>query len=172
MDQDIRDLLFETVDQVFEKMFFTFLDLEDEVHAQADRNVPLSMEAFINVASENSGAVSFYFTDALARHIAMNFLGIGEEVLEEKQIEDVVGETANMTVGSLLGKLDSQVVCGALGIPEVRKLSGVCLADIRSQSDNTLVFKSEHGWLVMEFGALAMCFENRIESDECDLTKW
>jgi len=157
MEKDLRRLLYETIGEVFEKMFFTFLDMPEDCAQEPDKSEPLFMEANISLTAREQGWVRFYFPEALARHITVNFLGIEAHGLDEKKIRDTLGEAVNMTLGSLLGRIDPQAICGTIGIPEVHALQGVSVGDVLANPE-VIAFHSEFGWLLMEFGLLKACF--------------
>ena len=164
MDIGLLELVYESVDEVFGKMFFTFLKLPEDASILPADAEPIFVEAAIGLtAGEESGRVVLYFPEALARHITLNFLGVGEDGLDEKKIYDTLGEAANMTVGNLLGRLDPQEICGNLGIPEVRGLAGMTVGDLSGKSD-LVAFESDFGCLLLEVSLLKACFVRSKES--------
>jgi CheY-specific phosphatase CheX len=115
MDAEMRKVLYQTLAEVFEKMFYTVLEQTAEAGPEAVSALD-HFEATISFRGDREGSVRFYVPDSLARHITHNLLGIQQECLTENQLCDTVKETANMAVGSLLGKLDPQGTC-RLSIP-------------------------------------------------------
>lgn len=148
MDESMKQTVYQTTSEVFETMFFTFLEPllkvppKEEWESSADH-----IEALIGYKGNINGTVRFYFPVKLANHITLNFLAVEEADLNERQVIDTVGETANMAVGSLLGKIDPQGSC-KLAIPQAKKISDFSPATIASDPD-LFVFNTEHGLLWM-----------------------
>lgn len=157
MGVDIKQTLLSTVEEVFETMFFSYLDLVEDVKHLPSQEQEVFMEASIELSGKETGEVHFYFPESLAHNIAANFLGISEDESTEKQVADVLGETANMSIGSLLGKLDPQNVSATLGIPTVHNSKGLTLADLVDKP-NIIAFSTQHGPLLLDYGAIVACF--------------
>lgn len=163
MAETLQQLLCQTVAEVYETMFFTYLETAEESGYTPDPGQAVFLEAVIGLNSqEQKGEVHFYYLEALARHIASNFLGVDAEQHDDRRMRDTLGEAANMTVGSLLGKLDPKAVCGTLGMPEVRQLSGRTMGDILGRPD-TIAFHSDFGWLLVDYGAVKTCVKHQGE---------
>jgi CheY-specific phosphatase CheX len=157
MSEILQQLVCQTVAEVYGTMFFTFLETAEEVGLAPDPLQAVFLEAVIAVnGKESKGEVHFYYPETLARHVASNFLGIDADQLDDRQMHDMLGEAANMTVGSLLGKLDTQNVCGTLGMPAVRQPSLRTIGDIMAQPD-TIAFHSDFGWLLVGYGVVKRC---------------
>ncbi len=157
MSETLQQLLCQTVAEVYETMFFTYLETAEESGYTPDPAQVVFLEAAIGLHTKaKTGEVHFYYSEALARHIATNFLGIDASQQDDSRMRDTLGEAANMTVGSLLGKLDPQAVCGTLTMPEVRQLSGRTMGDFLGQPD-TIAFHSDFGWLLMDYGVVKTC---------------
>ena len=149
MDADVRQMVNLTVAEVFQTMFFTFLEPLDDVPLEGDWEPDVE---FVMASIAHTGALTgeynFYFPMRLAKDITLNFLGIDESELEQKQIVDTVAEVANMTVGSLLGKRDPLGAC-TLGIPTAKVLENFSPKEILGEG-GLVVFQSNNGhlWLV------------------------
>ena len=150
MESTLQQAIFQTLSEVFETMYFTFL--EPLVEMPGEEN-PVATEGYIEAdisfQGERTGRVRFYFPPALARNITVNFLGVEEMDVNEAQVLDTVKETANMAVGSLLGRLDPGGGI-RLGLPQ-SKVTALPLDALRGEP-NLFVFNTEHGllWLVYE----------------------
>ena len=148
MDEGMKKTVYITMSEVFETMFFTYLEPMFEIPSREEWNTNHDyIEASISYEGNISGSFHFYFPKRLARHITLNFLGIEDSDLEERQIADTVGETANMTVGSLLGKLDPQGSC-ALGMPQTKEIEGFSPEALLSEP-GLYVYNTEFGLLWM-----------------------
>ena len=80
------------------------------------------VEATISYSGGCRGSFQFYFPWELGKNITVNFLGVDEEDIQDRQVIDTAAETANMAIGSLLGKLDPGGKA-ALAIPQARVLA-------------------------------------------------
>ena len=150
MDENLKNKVYETMSEVFETMFFTFLEPMFEIPPEEEWNTDDSyIEASINYEGEMSGSFRFFFPKRLARQITLNFLGVEKSELDERQIADTVGETANMTVGSLLGKLDPQGSC-KLGMPKTTVIEKFSPAGLVSEK-GVYVYSTEFGLLWMVY---------------------
>lgn len=148
MTEDMKKTVYTTMSEVFETMFFTYLEPMFEIPPREEWNASSDyLEASITYQGEISGSFKFYFPEPLARQITLNFLGIDDDALENRQIIDTVGETANMTVGSLLGKLDPQGSC-TLGMPQTKKVGEFSPEKI-VEAPGLYVYNTEFGLLWM-----------------------
>ncbi len=87
--------------EVFETMFFLFPE------ALAEAGLPGSgpaAKAWVPVAGPRSFNIGLIVSLALARKMAMNFLGLREERLAQDKVEDVLREAANMVAGNFLSR--------------------------------------------------------------------
>lgn len=144
-------LIFETMSEVFETMFFVALEPLSLVPDGYNSDVPKSyVVAQVEFVCDNTGFVRIYFPLNLARSITINFLGVDASDVDQKRIKDAMGETVNMVMGSLLGKLDPQGLC-MLGIPETVEIPKFVPSTILGNS-KTCMFNTEQGVLFAVFG--------------------
>lgn len=150
MDQNFRNLVDETFSEVFETMFFTFLEPIDEIpgpeaFAADDESY---IQADIAYHGPQTGRFSVFLPQRLARNITMNFLGADEEDINQEQVLDTAKETANMAVGSLLGKIDPAGE-SKLHIPEATVLEQLPVAEIAAEP-GVFLFNTDYGalWVV------------------------
>ena len=148
MEDTMQQTLIETVAEVFETMFFTFL--EPIADSSSDEELPGQgnfIESVISYEGDFSGEFVFYFPRELAESITVNFLGIDDDELEDSQVIDTASETVNMVVGSFLGKMDPHGNC-ALGIPDSTEVADFSPAAL--QDDPSLcVFNTEFGMMLV-----------------------
>lgn len=150
MDESMKQTIYETTSEVFETMFFTFLEPLSEVPPSVEGGSADYVEALISYTGNINGTVRFYFPIKLANHITLNFLAVEDEAdLNDRQVVDTVGETANMAIGSLLGKIDPEGSC-ALAIPEAKKISDFS-PDTLASGPDLFVFNTEYGLLWMDY---------------------
>ena len=121
MDEDLRRVIFATFSEVFETMFFTFLEPLDEAPEKEDLGSGRFIEAKIGYSGGCNGSFLFYFPWELGKNITVNFLGVEEDEVQDGQVMDTAAETANMAIGSLLGKLDPGGTA-SLAIPQASVL--------------------------------------------------
>ncbi len=113
----IQELLMNAIFEVFEKMFFVFLEPLDE-------DVKYEMIASINFIGPIKGDIDVFFTRDLASAMVQNMLGVDEVGVNLKLIEDCAKEAVNMIGGNFLQKYDSSKVFD-LSIPVFKNESGV-----------------------------------------------
>jgi len=121
MDEDLRRVIFATFSEVFETMFFTFLEPLEEAPEKDKLACGKFIAATIGYSGGCNGSFLFYFPWELGKNITVNFLGVDEDGVPDGQIMDTAAETANMAIGSLLGKLDPGGKA-SLAIPQARVL--------------------------------------------------
>jgi len=151
MEEGFRQTVFETLSEVFETMYFTFLEPVFEMPgAEELEKVDGYYEARISFRGSRSGTFRFYLPRRLARNITVNFLGVDDEDVNESQVLDTVKETANMATGSLLGKIDPGGTL-KLGLPESRE-AGAVKAEVMLSNPDAFLFNTEYGplWVVYE----------------------
>lgn len=148
MDEALRRVIFETFSEVFETMFFTFLEPLEEAPGKDELGGGRFIEATISYSGGCNGRFLFYFPWELGRNITVNFLGVDEEGVQEGQVKDTAAETANMAIGSLLGKLDPEGKA-VLSIPQARMLADFSPESLLEAPDLCL-FNTEFGilWVV------------------------
>lgn len=145
MDEELQLLILETFSEVFETMFFTVLEQPEEAPGKEELERGRFIEATISYSGGCNGSFVFYFPWELGRNITVNFLGIEEDEVQDRQIMDTAAETANMAIGSLLGRLDPGGKA-LLAIPQTR-----LLADF---SPETLLGAPGLGMFSTDFGIL------------------
>lgn len=149
MDPQFRQLIYETFSEVFETMFFTFLEpLEELADADAWDNGEGYLRAAISYHGPHAGSFALYLPRRLARNITMNFLGADEKDINEEQMLDTAKETANMAVGSLLGQVDPAGE-SKLHIPEAMVLEQFHPAEVEAEP-GLFLFNTDFGslWVV------------------------
>ncbi|MCX5864179.1 MAG: chemotaxis protein CheX [Deltaproteobacteria bacterium] len=148
MDEDLRRVIFATFSEVFETMFFTFLEPLEEAPGKDELACGKFIEATIGYSGGCNGRFIFYFPWELGKNITVNFLGVDEDGVPDGQIMDTAAETANMAIGSLLGKLDPGGTA-SLAIPQPRMLTEFSPETLLS-SPGLCMFNTEFGvlWVV------------------------
>ncbi len=106
MSDSLRDVLQQSVEVVLEKMFFI-----RSLSTRAPESEPPEQQLAACVAFEGqpSGLLALRVTEAAARFISADFLGLDVDELSKQQVQEVVGELANMICGSVLSRVESAV---------------------------------------------------------------
>jgi len=148
MDENLHLVILETFSEVFETMFFTFLEPLEEVPGKEEVANDRFIEAKISYSGGFNGSFLFYFPWELGKNITVNFLGVDEDTVIDRQIIDTAAETANMAIGSLLGKLDPGGTA-SLAIPQTRVLDNFS-PETLLDATGLCVFSTEFGilWVV------------------------
>ena len=99
--QKMKQVLLISIFEVFEKMFFVFLeptDMRDWIHESA---------ASISFSSSMQGEIEARFSKGIADVMVQNMLNIAEGQITEKLKEDCLKESVNMICGNFLRNYDS-----------------------------------------------------------------
>lgn len=152
MDTNLKQTIYETLSEVFETMYFTFLEPLFETPGKEEIVVRDEyVEACIDFqGSKSGGRFRFYLPWRLARNITVNFLGVDEVDVNESQVLDTVKETANMATGSLLGRIDPNGTM-RLGLPQSKMATDFSVDTLLSHP-GLFLFNTEHGpfWVIYE----------------------
>jgi CheY-specific phosphatase CheX len=96
----IEEMMRLSISEVFEKMFFLFLEPPD------DEDITYDMEAAIRFEGSMRGEVRVLLTKDMAKAMVQNMLGLEEDEIAAQRIEDCSKEAANMVCGDFLGNFD------------------------------------------------------------------
>jgi CheY-specific phosphatase CheX len=137
----IQELLMNSIFEVFEKMFFVFLEPVDE-------DVKYDMIASINFTGSIKGKIDILLTRDLVSAMVQNMLVVDEDGVTQKLTEDCVKEAVNMIGGNFLQKYDSSKVFD-LSIPLFKNESAVFTTQevVVSEAVWNLSFESNEGLL-------------------------
>lgn len=95
----IRQTMTSSIFEVFEKMFYIFLEPRDTRYDGYDMRTDISFEGTI------SGHVIILFSKEIARGMVQNMLGLEDGDIPGKVIEDCSKEATNMVCGNFLSRL-------------------------------------------------------------------
>lgn len=124
---------------VFETMIF--MDITESCDPAMKNDDPESIMGSISFKGSIEGCLSIFCSKKCSQLIALNMLGMDEdEQISEEEIQDAIGEVANMVMGSVKGALDDSPVKIEVSIPIVVKGSGLeqCVHD----SSNNVLFEA------------------------------
>ena len=113
----IQEMMMNSIFDVYEKMFFVFLEPVDE-------DIRYDMTASIRFTGPLQGELKAYLSEGMACCMVENMLGVEKNEVIPKQMEDCAKESINMICGHFLNKLDPSKVFD-LSIPEYEKKAGV-----------------------------------------------
>lgn len=121
---DVKKLMMLSVFEVFEKMYYIFLETVDEHPSKEERRL-----VEIRFSGDLRGGMQAYYSETLARTMIENALGLDEKDVTEQILEDCLKEGLNMICGSFLQKYEQEKVL-QLSIPSyVGKASLPALGD-------------------------------------------
>jgi chemotaxis protein CheY-P-specific phosphatase CheC len=101
MLSELKNVTFE----VLETMYFLFPESLEEGEVMPSRAPYL--RSWVAIAGPQSFRIGLVVPESLARKMAANFLGTGEEEIYQPEMEDVLKETANMMGGAFLSKMEA-----------------------------------------------------------------
>ena len=98
--ENVKEILAESIFEVFERMFFIFLEPGGRVPVH-------DCETSIDFDGPRRGTLRILFSRPVARLMVRNMLGISDEKEIECHVEDCMKEAANMVCGNFLVNLDA-----------------------------------------------------------------
>lgn len=105
IENAVRQLLSECGQQTVETMFFA---APDAIFPDAARPAGELIAAGLTFQGDPPGRFGVIISSALARNMAINFLGLGDDAeLPPAQVREVIGEMANIICGAVLSELES-----------------------------------------------------------------
>ncbi len=110
----MREMITTSTFEVFEKMFFNFLEPVEK------RAIAYDMAAEIQFKGPFEGAMKMYLSDGLVSSMVQNMLSLSDEEITDSMREDCAREAINMVCGNMLRNYDSSQVFN-LSIPTVHK---------------------------------------------------
>jgi len=130
----IAEMTRRSISEVFEKMFYIFLEPSD------GENCGYDMEAVIGFEGPVRGEIRMLISRNIVKKMVLNMLNLKEDEVTPHNIEDCSKEAVNMVAGNLFGKLDNSEMFD-LSIPTFNtKYSGLssmentCIMDFDSDS--------------------------------------
>ena len=136
--QKIKQALMISIFEVFEKMFYVFLEPADKnewVHESA---------ASIQFSGPMTGGLKACFSKGIADGMVQNMLNIAEGEITEKLKEDCLKESVNMICGNFLRNYDSAKVFD-LSIPICQRGTDEPVGSASGSSEHTLRLEFESG---------------------------
>jgi len=109
-DLNLQQALHDAVHDVLEKMFFIEPDDHLSPTGYPAAEGENTIAAKLKFEGPSSGCLTLLLSEAGARPMAADFLGLDIEELPAERIEEVVCELANMVCGSVLSRIDSHAI--------------------------------------------------------------
>jgi CheY-specific phosphatase CheX len=114
---DLRDFVVQAMTEVFDMMLSMEVGcIEDDLTSKMNGNRIVGSVSF---AGKASGNINIYVTEKFARTMTAQMLGIEIEEIENEEIYDVIGETANMVGGNMKSRLCDFGLHCELSIPSI-----------------------------------------------------
>ncbi len=104
MKKKIAETMRVSIFEVFEKMFYIFLEPLDDESNEYDMEAAIRFEGFL------SGEMRILLSKDIAKTMIHNMLGLEKDEIITQSMEDCSKEAVNMICGNFLGKLDSTKV--------------------------------------------------------------
>lgn len=133
----IQETMMTSIFNVFEKMFFVFLEPLDE-------DIQYDMVTSIKFTGVMKGEIKAYLSRGIVDIMAQNMLSIEPSEITDQTIEDCAKESINMIAGSFLNKLEPSQVFD-LSIPDFEKRTGQFVKD--SKATLSLSFDSDEQFM-------------------------
>ena len=118
--EKIRETMTPSIFEVFEKMFYIFLEPLDIRYDEYDMEAAISFEGTIG------GDVRILFSREIVRAMVQNMLGLEGNEITGQDMEDCSKEAVNMVCGNFLSRLDSTKVFN-LSMPTFKEGQPECL---------------------------------------------
>lgn len=100
----IKEMTKLSIFEVFEKMFYVFLEPLDGEYGEYD------MEVAIRFEGSRSGEIRILLSMDIVKTMLQNMLGLKEDEITTQRMEDCSKEAVNVICGNFLGKLNSAKV--------------------------------------------------------------
>jgi len=137
----IRKIFQDSIFEVFEKMFFVFLEVSNK------RRLECRLAASIDFSGRKNGKLTVYFSEGVCDTMVRNMLSIPPEEATEKLREDCVKESVNMICGDFLRNFDAATVFD-LSLPGIDSVRGdVLVEEIEKENMVSLTFGSDAGMI-------------------------
>lgn len=139
--QTIRKILTTSTFDVFEKMFFIFLEMSDTGRQQYD------LVTSIRFSGPIKGEIRLCLSDSLMLVMVQNMLSMRQNDVTREMKEDCAKEAANMIGGEFLRTLDTTKIF-QLTVPVCLPITSVVQQDSPGPNlEQWLNFESENGYL-------------------------
>jgi len=138
MKENIKQTLTKATFEVFEKMFFVFLEPVESAPVRYDS------VSYIDFGGRATGGLCLMMSRGITEMMAQNMLGCEPSEITEQMIEDCSKEAANMVCGNFLRKMSEQDVFN-LNLPKYAPMDQAASAGLilTGADDVAVCFESE-----------------------------
>jgi CheY-specific phosphatase CheX len=151
MRPDIGDVLESVVSEIFETMYFLFFESGREVEPHGVGLVPSGeFVSIIYFTGKFEGELIMAFSNGLAKTITSNLLGLEDGEVGDPQITDTIKETANVTLGNILPKVDKREIF-TLSMPQIVHQNQFIPFSIGSKRERAMQFEADGETLKLLF---------------------
>jgi len=148
---DLRSLVSNNVVEVFRMMLSMDVELSDETSVPSYESE--KVVASVSFAGEAMGILSLHVTRDFAQHMTAAMLGIDlEEVENEEEIHDVLGEVSNMIGGNLKSFFTDVGMLSELSPPAIRTGTDFRIESLNLERYEYLIFRHEGHVMFLELG--------------------
>jgi len=148
---DIKVRFSEAVIDVFDSMFSVKLESTDSIPPDSLENI--RNVASVSFAGDASGMVSIQIGDTFTRQLTAEVLGMKVEELEDEQeIKDMMGELGNIVGGRLKSAFTDAGLACALSTPSFTTGTDFKIESLNMENYERFAFRSEDNFVLVETG--------------------
>jgi CheY-specific phosphatase CheX len=146
---DLKEFIIQSMSEVFEMMLS--MEIECVGEDQAEKLNGNRIVGSVSFAGKASGNISVHVSEEFARKMAGEMLGMEkDEIEDEGEIHDVIGETSNMVGGNLKSKLcDFGLPC-ELSIPTITSGGTFRIESMNWMRHEKIFFKNHNHVVLVE----------------------
>jgi CheY-specific phosphatase CheX len=100
--KELRQILIQSIFEIFEKMFYTFLEPSDVHYLGFD------VASDVEFGGGMSGNITLQLSHNMAKHMVSHLLNLPLDQVTDEHVEDCVKEAASMICGSFISRADRQ----------------------------------------------------------------
>lgn len=145
---NIRDKIVESTVEIFTSMVMMEITVSDKSSPEVDR-LENTITGVIGLAGKYKGILVIHFPYNVAFTITSNFLGIDVEEMNE-DVEDAIGEIANMLGGSIKSVLSDNGKDIDLSLPSTVFGKEYGFQTIKNAEKTVISFTSDPGSFIVE----------------------
>lgn len=139
--QTIRKALQNSIFEVFEKMFFVFLENSGQ------KSMKYRWAVSIGFTGRKSGMLVLYFSEDISSLMVRNMLSLSDGEVTQRLREDCIKESVNMVCGDFLRNYNASFVFD-LSLPTLNAdADGTLLLEKEDAKEMMLTFESDRGML-------------------------
>lgn len=146
---DLKEFIIQSMSEVFEMMLS--MEIECVGEDQAEKLNGNRIVGSVSFAGKASGNISVHVSEEFARKMASEMLGMEkDEIKDDREIHDVIGETSNMVGGNLKSKLcDFGLPC-ELSIPTITSGGTFRIESMNWMRHEKIFFKNHNHVVLVE----------------------